>query len=684
MSIKSVTAILIGLIAFNSSAINAPDLRCIAVAANGDVTLTWITPTIPGGQTFNNYQIYSASTQAGPYTLVNTVATYAQTNYVDIGAGANTGSKFYYVTTSYVSGSSSGSSDTLQSIFLNVTNLADGTATLTWNAIRNPNLPSSSGLYKIYREYPTGTWTLVGSTKNLIYKDTISICHAFLNYRVEIDDLLGCTSVSSIDGDTFSDIISPNTPIPISATVDPATGIASISWNASTSADTKGYVIYKLNGGSWIPIDTIYGINNTSFTNPTSNAGSNLESYRLAALDSCKNISIQGIIHKTIYLTATLDRCSSSNTLKWNKYINMSSGVGSYKIYVSINGGSFNLLATTASSDSSYIHTGLVNLTNYCYYIEADNVAGTITSTSNKFCITSNLPKSPSFSYLRKATVTNKNSVAITCYVDNTAGVSHYVFKRSDNNTGPYTIIGTVPFSSSSTTAAFTDNTAQTSSQSYYYEVCAVDSCNNELDTTNIGRTILLNATANDDMTNTLTWNDYEQWSGSTASQSYNIFRSTDGNFNSPPIITNIPYAGGTGYSYIDDISGSLTGQGIFYYYIQAVEGNGNIYGFQDTSISNIAEVKQNSLFYIPNAFAPSGINKIFIPVSTFIATADYSFTIYDRWGENIFETNDIATGWDGTYKSTKCPSGVYVYSIGYKNSQGESEKTNGTVTLIR
>jgi len=683
MSIKSVIILLVGLVAFNAPAMNAPDFRCVAVAANGDVTLTWLTPPDPGA-TFTNYQIYSSSNQSGPYALTATVLSYAQTSYVNAGAGANTGSKFYYIKTCYGPGTNySNSSDTLQSIFLNVTNLADGTATLSWNSIRNPNLPSSSGLYKIYREYPAGIWTLVGNTTKLNYKDTITICHAFLNYQVDIDDLSGCTSISSIDGDIFSDIISPNTPIPISVTVNPATGIASISWNQSTSGDTKGYIIYKLNNGSWIPLDTIYGINNTNFTNLTSNAGSQSESYRLAALDSCKNISIQGIIHKTIYVTAILDRCNSSNTIKWNKYINMSSGVGSYKIYVSENGNPFNLLATNSGIDSTYIHTGLANLSNYCYYIEADNVLGTITSISNRFCINTNLPKTPKFSYLRKATVASKNSVSITCYVDNTAGVSHYAFKRSGSNAGTYTIIGTVPFSLSSSINFVDNNTVQTNAQSYFYKVCAVDSCSNELDTTNIGRTILLNATGNDDFTNTLTWNDYEQWSGSTASQSYNIFRSTSGTFNSPPI-ANIPYGGGSGYTYIDNISNSLNGEGTFYYYIEALEGNGNIYGFQDTSKSNIAEARQNSLFYIPNAFVPSGLNKIFIPISTFVITADYSFTIYDRWGEKIFETNDITIGWDGTFKSSKCQPGVYVYSIEYKNSQGENQRTKGIVTLVR
>lgn len=678
---KSVFFILIGLIALNLPAMNAPDLRCIAVAANGDVTLSWQTPAIPGGETFNSYQVFTSTIQAGPYTQAATISNYSQTSYTHIGANANTGPVFYYIKTCYDPGTNfSVPSDTLKSIFLTVTNLADGTATLSWNAMHIPNLTSSSGVYKIYREYPAGTWTFIGNTTNLNYKDTISICSVFLNYRVEIADQSGCVSVSSIDGDFFTDIISPNTPVPISVTVDPATGIASISWNASTSADTKGYVIYKLNSsGSWIPIDTVYGINNTSFSDPSSNAGSQSEFYRLAALDSCTNISIQGPVHRTIYATVSLDRCTASNKITWNKYIHMPGGVGGYKIFVSVNGGAFSLLATNTANDSDYTHTGLTDLDNYCYYIEAYNVPATITSTSNKCCNTANLPKQPAFSYLRKASVSGKKSITITCYVDTNAGVSHYDFKRSNTSSGTYVVVGTVPFSASST-ITFVDTSPDTDVQSYYYRMSTVDSCGNEMILTNIGRTVLLTVTGNSDLSNTLAWNDYESWLGSVSS--YNIFRSTDGNFNSPPI-ANIPYSG-PNYTYIDDVSNILQGEGTFYYYIEALEGSGNTYGFQDTSISNIAQAMQDPFFYIPNAFTPLGLNPVFIPVNTFISKTDYTFSIFDRWGEKIFESNDPAVGWDGTYQSVKAKPGVYVYWIEYKNSKGESVNKKGTVTLIR
>ena len=56
-----------------------------------------------------------------------------------------------------------------------------------------------------------------------------------------------------------------------------------------------------------------------------------------------------------------------------------------------------------------------------------------------------------------------------------------------------------------------------------------------------------------------------------------------------------------------------------------------------------------------------------------------------DRWGEIIFETNDIRKGWDGSIKGVKQSNGVYVWMIKYKTVTDPKEQLmKGTVMLIR
>jgi gliding motility-associated-like protein len=205
-----------------------------------------------------------------------------------------------------------------------------------------------------------------------------------------------------------------------------------------------------------------------------------------------------------------------------------------------------------------------------------------------------------------------------------------------------------------------------------------VDSCGNEVVTSNIGRTIYLLAEPSSDMKNILTWNEYEDWLGSVSM--YNIYRKVDDVVDLNPLVT-LP--SGT-LTYSDDVSTFTETAGRFSYMIQALEGPGNPYLCTDTSFSNESLALQPPRFYVPNAFVPKGVNTIFLPLNVFVNTEDYLFTVYNRWGMMIFQTTDTKVGWDGTFQGDEAPQGVYVYSISYKNSQNKMIEKHGTVTLMR
>lgn len=92
--------------------------------------------------------------------------------------------------------------------------------------------------------------------------------------------------------------------------------------------------------------------------------------------------------------------------------------------------------------------------------------------------------------------------------------------------------------------------------------------------------------------------------------------------------------------------------------------------------------------FWLPNAFSPNGdgLNDEFKPVERYDYVQSYRLSIYNRWGEMIFETNNISQGWDGTFKGRPAPGGTYIYKIVYKAySTGEETQTRkGQVTLVR
>ena len=92
--------------------------------------------------------------------------------------------------------------------------------------------------------------------------------------------------------------------------------------------------------------------------------------------------------------------------------------------------------------------------------------------------------------------------------------------------------------------------------------------------------------------------------------------------------------------------------------------------------------------FYMPNAFTPNGdgLNDTFRAVPKYDYISSYQLAIYNRWGQQIFECNDIDCGWDGTYHGNASPNGVYIFRVVYEEISlpGQSKTIDGTVVLVR
>ncbi len=87
---------------------------------------------------------------------------------------------------------------------------------------------------------------------------------------------------------------------------------------------------------------------------------------------------------------------------------------------------------------------------------------------------------------------------------------------------------------------------------------------------------------------------------------------------------------------------------------------------------------------YMANAFSPNGdgLNDIYAPVA-YEGVDLVSFVIYDRWGELLFETNDITKGWDGTVDGKEMPVAAYAFVVQY-DEYGYVEQRKGSFTLVR
>ncbi len=668
----------------------APELRCAAVEPRGDVTLSWIKPADPiTKNAFDAYMVYYAPNATGPFILVDSIFDYDQESYFHINANADVGVRYYYLETrtDCTNPFHSQPSDTLNTMLMNVVNSL-AAAELSWNPVKVPDLPSSTGLYYIFREYPIGIWALIDSTTALNYADTIFPCDDSVFYYVQIHDMSGCASVSSIAGDYFwTD--PPNIPTLDSVSTD-SDGNAVLGWQLSQQKTVIGYMIYHLNAGIWSKIDTVFGYNTTTYTDTASNPCSYSESYCIAAFDSCGSPSLIGFdnIHHTINLEIEdINACADFITLRWNQYINMDPPLAGYNVFVSENGSPFSLLGKTYTTsnfgpDTSFVHEGLNADSRYCYFVQAFDNTGYKTSSSCIKCFYVHKPPQPEFVYLRYATVVDNEYISLMWYNDIYNFAQGYRILRSEAASGPFEEIGNITISAPLTNPnlTFTDKAARFDKRSYYYKIVVVDSCGLDVLTSNVARTIFLTVTPKADMTNRLSWNDYREWPWAYV-DSYNIYRKVDGFYDLPVLIANVPY---NVKRYTDDVSNYFETTGKFSYYVEAVEGQGFPEFEDDISVSNEAKAIQNAMVYIPNAFAPKGYNNIFIPISTYTEKKDYIFVIYNRWGEKLFETENPEMGWDGTHNGEYVPLGVYVYYVKFLTSQGVYFEKRSSVTLVK
>lgn len=102
-------------------------------------------------------------------------------------------------------------------------------------------------------------------------------------------------------------------------------------------------------------------------------------------------------------------------------------------------------------------------------------------------------------------------------------------------------------------------------------------------------------------------------------------------------------------------------------------------------SITQSVVVEPDYVLYVPSAFTPNfdGKNDVFQAKGYGIQTGNFDMTIFDRWGEKVFEANSIDKGWDGTFQGVMSLQDVYVWEISFMDNTGKKYTRTGSVALL-
>lgn len=109
-------------------------------------------------------------------------------------------------------------------------------------------------------------------------------------------------------------------------------------------------------------------------------------------------------------------------------------------------------------------------------------------------------------------------------------------------------------------------------------------------------------------------------------------------------------------------------------------------YQYADSTsvLSNIVYTRVEKFVFVPNAFSPNGdgLNDQ-LEVFGNVGSA-FKLTVFNKWGEKVFETADINETWDGTVNGHHAPFGTYQYKLSFSTPDGEVKNQVGTFVIIK
>jgi gliding motility-associated-like protein len=541
--------------------------------------------------------------------------------------------------------------------------------------------------YKIYRSTsPTGPFTLVhtetnqGTTMHVDNPPGGNIPPKY--YYIESE--FNCPGLVSEQSDTIPNG-APVTPEIIAVTVQ--NGRPVVIWNVGPSPQTYAYVVQEyVNNIFSNPLDTVIGRFSTGYTHLDLNfdPGQQPLTYNIKAIDKCGGSGGTGDFspeHRTIFLDVTdVDTCDREIEFTWTKYKGWTNNVFEYELLLSTNGGPETVFNDFDSTTTVAYLAGVSPEDTLCLRVKAKKFGDTtVISYSNQVCINPVVVNTPDYFQLTNASVNRaaNEDVILNWAIDSEAEIILVSIDRSDDQVNwddleRYNVSPPIDGR-----GYYEDQIVDADQVAKFYRITAFDKCGNRHYSTTV-RPVNLKSELVNFYEVELDWNQFFIDSGQVIN--YTLYRDIGNGF-----VNLGTFPPGTGF-YKDDLTDFVDLSGTFCYRIEA-RFQLRLFDGRDTTqraYSNVTCIQHRPLVYIPNAFVPNGVNQIFKPTIVYGTNENYEMRIYNRWGEMIFVSNDVNTGWDGFVNGNLAPMGGYAYMITFTASDGTQISRKGMVTLIR
>ncbi|MDH3650673.1 MAG: gliding motility-associated C-terminal domain-containing protein, partial [Saprospiraceae bacterium] len=446
-----------------------------------------------------------------------------------------------------------------------------------------------------------------------------------------------------------------------------------IDWEPNGSPETIGYIIYRSTDVGTIPIDTVF--NALTYTDTEAQPHEQIEFYYVLALDACGNTSVfDDSPHGTIFLQTEVDFCAQHIRLEWNPYIGWLSDIENHQIWLGIDGAPIEFLHQVSGQDTMAYITGVITDQQHCIRIRGKQSGTDVESFSNTVCLTPDVLSALNEFRIDNVTIDGSGQVAVDWTFNTIADLAQLSMQRSQESDLWNELSPNYQMPPSQNSNTYMDEAANIQLQPYFYRLHSTDVCDSSF-ISNTFSTIFLEIESKDGGVNNLNWTPLAISDRSVVD--YEICR-----IDASGLATSVQ-VGTSELSYIDEID---LGSGIVEtcYMIKGRHVH-PVSGDTLVSHSNLVCTEQEIAMYVPNAFVPGGINSIFKPeIVVPGAISEYSLSIFNKWGGQVFESTNPDHGWDGYVNGSLLAPDVYIYAIEIEQTGGKTSRRSGTVNLIR